>query len=276
MAIKKKIAQRILKTVPKFQKIIKDAKKRDINESDTVSLVTDMLTEIFGFDKYLEITSELSIRGTFCDLAIKLGNKFSFLIECKAIGLNLKENHLKQAVNYGANKGIQWIVLTNATVWEIFRIKFEKPINYDLVATINFETISPKREKDIELLYLLTKEGMLQNVREDYFDKVQSVNKFIIGNLMLNDAILNPIKRELRKFSDGLHIELSEIADILKKEVFKREIVEGEEAENAQARLNRFYRKSERARKKKEVSPAGKDEIKKVQAVVNDDVLAEA
>jgi len=45
-----------------------------------------MLAEIFGYDKYSEVTRELAIRGTYCDLATRIDGKFQMLIEVKAIG----------------------------------------------------------------------------------------------------------------------------------------------------------------------------------------------
>ncbi|HEV7922218.1 MAG TPA: hypothetical protein VGR02_15640 [Thermoanaerobaculia bacterium] len=53
----------------RFQPILTAAKARDVNESDTSLIVTDVMAEIFGYDKYSEVTRELCIRGTFCDLA---------------------------------------------------------------------------------------------------------------------------------------------------------------------------------------------------------------
>ena len=57
--------KRLNSAVPKFKKILEQAKERDVNESDTVTIVTDMLEEIFGFDKYSEITREFAIQGTY-------------------------------------------------------------------------------------------------------------------------------------------------------------------------------------------------------------------
>ena len=124
--IPKKVSERISKAGAKFQKVLKVAKDRDVNESDTVTIVTDMLAQVFGWDKYTEITSEQAIRGTYCDLAVKLDDKIKYLIEVKDIGLTLKENHLRQAINYGANHGISWVVLTNAINWEIYKPGFPR------------------------------------------------------------------------------------------------------------------------------------------------------
>ncbi len=53
-----RVADRLTAGIKRFQPILSSAKSRDVNESDTVILVTDMLSEIFGYDKYSEITSE--------------------------------------------------------------------------------------------------------------------------------------------------------------------------------------------------------------------------
>ncbi len=43
------------------------------------------------------------IRGTIYDLAVKLDGALALLIEVKAIGLDLKDQHIKQAVDHAAN-----------------------------------------------------------------------------------------------------------------------------------------------------------------------------
>jgi len=70
MNIPVKFIKRLSENLKKYQDVIANIKKRDANESDTVTVVTDILQDIFGYDKYKEITSEFAIRGTYCDLAI--------------------------------------------------------------------------------------------------------------------------------------------------------------------------------------------------------------
>jgi len=255
-SIPKKVIERFVKTVPRFQKVIQIAKDRDVNESDTVSVINDILGEVLGYDKYLEVTSEFAIRGTYCDLAIKLDGKVQFLIEVKAIGIELKESHVRQAIDYGANHGVQWVILTNGIEWRAYRIKFEQPINFELVCTFEFLSLKPKSEKDQELLFMLCKEGLSKNTRDDFYEKVQSVNRYVIGNLILNEPVLAAIRRELRKIADGMKIDVDEIEEIVKTQVLKREIVEGEEAESAASRVGKFYKKgvSSRTRKNKKDS----------------------
>ena len=46
-----RVADRISAALRKFQPILDAAKARDINESDTVVIVTDMLQRVLGYDK---------------------------------------------------------------------------------------------------------------------------------------------------------------------------------------------------------------------------------
>ena len=67
-----KVRERLVSGIKRFQPILSSAKARDVNESDTVTIVNDLLAYVLGYDKYSEITSEFVIRGTYVDLAIKL------------------------------------------------------------------------------------------------------------------------------------------------------------------------------------------------------------
>ena len=49
----------------------------------------------------------MAIRGTYCDLGIRLEEKLVELIEAKAIGIELNDRHLKQVVDYAATVAIQ-------------------------------------------------------------------------------------------------------------------------------------------------------------------------
>lgn len=242
MKITKKTEERIKAGLPKFQKVLAIAKARDLNESDTVAIITDILAEVFGYDKYLEVTSELCIRGTYCDLAIKLGDKFQYLIECKAIGTDLKDSHLRQAISYGANKGIQWIVLTNGADWQVYRLRFEQPIAWDLVARFDLEKVSAKNDRDMEKLVIITKEGVEKDAREDLYDKTQCVNRFVVASLIMSDVVVGVLKRELRRLGDGIGIEDSEVLALLREGVLRRDLLEGEEAEAAMSKIARHFR----------------------------------
>jgi hypothetical protein len=186
-----RVADRLASSIKKFQPIVTAAKSRDVNESDTVIVVTDMLSYVFGYDKYSEITSEFAIRGTYCDLATKIDGKVQCLIEVKAVGIELKEPHTKQAIDYAANQGIDWVVLTNGVIWKVYKVSFAKPISQELVAEFDFLTLNPKSNDDIEKLFLIAKEGFQKSALGDYTAQRQALSRFCIGAMLLSDSVLD-------------------------------------------------------------------------------------
>ena len=261
--IPKKVEERLKKEINQFQKILTTAKDRDVNESDTVTIITDMLANVFGYDKYTELTSEQAIRGTYCDLAIKLDGKIKFLIEVKAIGLNLKENHLRQAIGYGATNGIPWVVLTNSVNWEIYKIRFEKPVNYDLVCSYNFNDLNSRKQDDLYKAFLLCKEGIEKAAIEEFHDHVQSVNSFMVGAIVQSAPVISVIRRELRKIAGDIKVTKEEIETILNIEVLKRDIVQGKAAVEAMGRIKKAQKKQ--ARKKENKSEAENEIIPQIE-----------
>ena len=166
-------------------------------------------------------------RGTFCDLAVKLDDAVRYLIEVKAVGLDLRDNHLRQAVNYGANQGIPWVVLTNGINWEIYRIKFEKPIAHEKVCAFNFLELSARKSEDQELLYLLCKEGLSKAAIEAFHERVQVINRFVIAALIQSDPVLSVMRRELKRWAPSVRPTVDELRATL-PDVLKRDVIEAE------------------------------------------------
>lgn len=245
--VPKKVVDRIVAGLKRFQPILASAKARDVGESDTVTIITDMLAEIFGYDKYSEITSEYAIRGTYCDLAIKLEGTLQTLIEIKAVGIDLKDAHVKQAVDYAANKGIDWVLLTNGITWRVYRIVFAKPIDHELVIDIDFCELNPRTAGDIELLYLWCKEGWQRSVLGDFHTQKQALSRFFIGAMILTPPVLDVIKRELRRVSPDVKIEADQIRSVLAAEVIKREVMEGDKADEARKKITKVANKAIKA-----------------------------
>lgn len=243
-SIPKKVSERLFTGVKRFQPILAAAKARDVGETDTVTIVKDMLADVFGYDKYAELTSEFAIRGTYCDLAIKLDGRLATLIEVKAIGIELKEAHVKQAVDYAANQGVEWVLLTNGIRWCVYHVFFTRPIEQELVVDIDFASINPKSDADIELLYLWCKEGWQRSALGEFHTQKQALSRFYLGAMVLSDPVLSVIRRELRRLSPDVRIDVDQIRAALVNEVMKREVVEGEKAEEAKRKVSRAAGKS--------------------------------
>lgn len=247
MAIPKRVSERVVAGVKRYQPILSAAKARDVGEADTVTIITDMLADVFGYDKYSELTSEFAIRGTYCDLAIKIDGVLQTLIEVKAIGLDLKDHHVKQAVDYAANQGCDWVLLTNGINWRVYRVMFTKPIDHELVVDLDFCQMSTRSAADMELLYLWCKEGWQRSVLGEYHTQRQALSRFFVGATLLTLPVLDAVRRELRRVSPDVKIDVDQIRTVLSTEVIKREVMEGEKAVEASKKLARAAAKSLKA-----------------------------
>jgi predicted type IV restriction endonuclease len=243
-----KVSGRLGAGLKRFQPILDSARARDVSEADTVTIVKDVLAEVLGYDKYSEVTSEHLIRGTYCDLAVKLDGKLAWLIEVKAAGLDLKDSHVKQAVDYAANQGCEWVALTNGHRWMVFRVAFAKPIEHHLIADIDVSSLNPRKDDDLLLLWLLSKEGWLKSHLEDFAAQQEALSKYTIGALLLSEPVLSVVRRELRRISPEARIASDQINAVLQADVIKREILEGERAAGARKLISRAAKRALRAK----------------------------
>jgi hypothetical protein len=248
MAIPKRVADRIKSGLRSFRKVLEDAKSADRSEQDTVTIVTDMLAAVFGFNKYSELTGEYAIRGTFCDIAVKIDGKLKYLIEVKAVDKSLKENHLRQATDYAAKEGIEWVVLTNGVEWQAYRMIFEQPVRFEHVFTFN---VLDGGSDIIDMVYMLSREGISKQAIDEYHEQRQILNRYVVSALMMSDPILKCIRRELRKMAPKMKVDTGQIEDLLKSEILKRDVVEGEEMTTARRKVRRA---SKRAKGKRSAS----------------------
>lgn len=254
-----KVKNRLVEQVKRFKPIVTRARDKDVNESDTVAIITDILSDVFGYEKYSEITSEFAIKRTYCDLALKIDGQPRILLEAKAAGLNLKEQHIKQAVDYGSNSGIEWVVLTNAVHWMVYRIIFGKPVSSELVYDFDFAQINTKKESDIELLYYLTKEAMSRSGKaylDEFHSHKQILNKYTVSQLLLTDPVLDAIRKTVKKVSPDVKATNEEIQRIISEEIIKRDVIDDEHTQAAKKMISKALNAATKKAEKQPVSKA--------------------
>jgi len=240
-----KVSERISKNYNRMKKVVGNAIERDINEADTVLIISDILSDVFGYDKYKEITREFAIRGTYCDLAIQIDDSPDLLIEVKAVGIKLNEKHIKQAVDYAANQGIDWVILTNGQTWQVYKLRFEKPISAKLIFQFEFLELNPRKQADLEKLFILCKEGLQKNAMLDFSNYKQVVNKYFVGAILQDEVFVNHMRRELNRMLPKNSAGADEVLSIIQNGVLKRELVESDEAAAAGAKYRRLQKKAQ-------------------------------
>jgi hypothetical protein len=171
------------------------------------------------------------------------------LIEVKAIGLDLKDTHLKQAVDYAANQGVEGVVLTNASVWRIYRVIFGQPISHDLTYECDLLSMNPKNRARVEHLFLFAKEGQSKSVLDEFHAQRQQ--------LTATCWVPRHKRPGARCDSPGVATCISGRAGTDRRTPsgtgrtgLKRELTEGEKADDARRRIAKAQGRALRARGK--------------------------
>ncbi|MDA9155492.1 type I restriction enzyme HsdR N-terminal domain-containing protein [Methylophilaceae bacterium] len=234
--------QTFKKNYPKYKRLLIKAKDKDINEADTVDIITGILNDILGYDRYRDITREYLIKGTYCDLALKINDKLKILIEVKAIGVELKDTHLTQAVGYGATEGIEWIILTNGLCWKCYKITWKNKVESHLVYELDFGNISFRKDDDSIAVYGISKDGFKKNIVQTHYQYQQLVNKYNVGSVLLSDFIARQIRTQLKKVNPKIKIDVQIIKAILENEIIKREIVDNDLTKLFTKKIKKFLK----------------------------------
>ena len=247
------VKKRLTEQVPLYQKVLKQkleiSKNKKEHERNTVTIVVDMLNEVFGFNKRNEITQEYTIRKEFCDVAVKIKGKVRYLVEVKAIGKTLRKDYIKQAVDYGANAGIEWVVLTNGVDWQVYRIVLESKeppkLAHEQVCALNFLDMKAKNPKHQETLFMLCRQGVNKPkaLFEELYEHQQVVNKHTIAALMMDEEVHKIIARELKKLGQNAKPDKEEIAKII-KQIIMPGLVADEKTASARKDIGKTRRKA--------------------------------
>lgn len=200
---------------------LKDYKKRylsknigELDESGTRIMINTFLTSILGYTELEEIKTEFMIKGTYADYIVQTGGKRHFLVEVKAFSLDLSDKHLRQAINYGANEGIEWAILTNGRQFQFYKILFEKPISEKLVFEIDFTAEDFKVKEAHEDLIHFHRDAVAKKSLSDLWARHTALEPKRIAGLLFSPHVLSFLRKELKSKYDT-RFEDDEIIDAL-------------------------------------------------------------
>jgi hypothetical protein len=190
--------ERLRAGVRKFSKPLADFVARDVNEGDTRFLVTDFLCEALGYDKFSDMTAEYAIKGEFADFGLRVDKQLVALIEVKRVTTKLAEKHLRQVQQYGANEGLEWLVLTNGAHWQVYHLDPSLPITVQLVFEADLLSAEQPAKK-ADRLFPITREGMKHHVIDEVWKAKRATSPKAITRILASPTVVTAVRKELRR-----------------------------------------------------------------------------
>lgn len=214
---------RIKVALQRMSSALVDMGARDANEGDTRLFVTDFLCDALGYDKYSDLTTEYVVRGQYADYGIRIDNNLVAFIEVKRVGTNLNKSHLRQVEMYAVNEGVEWVILTNGAIWQVYHIGNTTPIQVDLAMEVDLLAKSKRIQKIEELVYL-SRESMIRRRMDELWQATKATAPESLGRMVLSDPVVSAIRQQLRR-ETGHRITNEEVTELLKTTVLRSEIL---------------------------------------------------
>lgn len=220
-----KAKERIKKGLRRMNGVVERAIRDDYKEADTRKIVSDVLCEYLGWDKYANLTAEQMIGSRFADYVVKKDGEQLFVVEVKQIGLKLKETHLNQARLYAIDEGIDWIILTNGDEWQAYHTALEDKVPVTKhVFTVRLSDPALKPAEKAELFYLFSEEANRKKEIDDYYYRRVALSGENLADHILSDDVINKLRISIKN-STGQRLNNSEIAIALLNRLFLPEKV---------------------------------------------------
>lgn len=192
---------KLLENLKAYHKRFLSGAFTELDESGTRIMINHFLTDVLGFAALEEVRTEYMIKGTYADYMIQLNGKRHFLVEVKAYSLTLNESHLRQAVNYGANEGVEWALLTNGKQFDFYRILFEKPIQNKKIFSIDLSDAG-NIKRAVEEIQFLAKDSVVKGGLEILWNKALALTPESLAKMLLCSDFVSQLRKTVNKSYD--------------------------------------------------------------------------
>jgi predicted type IV restriction endonuclease len=176
-------------------------KEKDAVEADTRHLVTDILCDVLGFDKYENLTAEFAVKGDFADYGIRIDKQLQAFIEVKRISQKLSASHLRQVESYALKEGVQWAILTNAQVWQAYHVMPVKGQQSEVTLIFEVDILDEtvKSSLKTDLMFLISIEGLSKGRLAEYLSAQNAISPKTLKPILLSNDVLATVRKEIKR-----------------------------------------------------------------------------
>jgi hypothetical protein len=217
---------RIRSQMKRMMKPISDLVARDANEGDTRLVVTDILTEGLGFDKYADLTTEYLVKGEFADYGLRVDQQLVAFLETKRATTKLSTKHLRQVEMYALNEGVEWVILTNGARWQVYHVGVAPgmPVLVELALDIDLmsqETVNQKADG----LFFVTKEAFKRHLIDEVWKEKVARSPRSLAAVILSDPVIDSVRKELRRRT-GHQVDPGAVAKLIRESVIREDCLD--------------------------------------------------
>ena len=196
----------------------------EIDESATRIMINSFLCEVLGYEELVDIKTEYRIRDTYADYVVQTARKKNFIVEVKAMQLDLNQRHIRQSMEYAVNEGIDWVLLTNGRQVQVYKVVFAKPVRHELFFDFDLADLKQITKAGESLAYL-SKKSIMRDELNQLWRRQAEISPERLARVIMQETFIKTLRREMKKLTK-LHYTEEELQTALRKLIAKA--VEGD------------------------------------------------
>ena len=209
------------------------ARGKDSSEEDARIILTDILSDALGYDKYNELRTELRERNGRTDYAVKLSegpnakkqDKVDFIIEAKAVHIPLRKIHVDQTLTYCLTKGLEFFILTNVMTWQLYKVKRAKDgPDAILIHEVTFSGANDP-ESIADDFFVFSKYCYLSEDWDKVATQAKATNVSDVAALLLSEKVVRTVCRMLEELHET-KIDQEAVKELIENRIIKSETQE--------------------------------------------------
>lgn len=227
---KRSIETELKRFIPIFSSLA--AKGKASSEDDARIILNDVMSYVLGYDKYNELKTEQRDRNCRLDYLVTINesskrkrNKADFVVEAKAVHVELNQSHVDQTLTYCLTAGLDYFFLTNVVKWQLFKVKrSKKKPEANLIYEVSFN-VDNSAESLAEDFYVFSKASYLAGDWDKISDHAMATNESDIVAVLLSDRIIKRVCKQLEEIH-GAKVSEEAVKDIIENKIVKSEVSE--------------------------------------------------
>jgi hypothetical protein len=134
----------------------------------------------------------------------------------------LNAKHLRQVEMYAVNEGVEWMVLTNGQVWQVYHLTAGLPVVIDLALEVDLLGDGGPSHK-ADALFPLSKEAFKRRLIDDLWRAKAATSPRSLASILLSDVVLEATRKELRRQTSH-NIDVKELGRLLRTTVVRESL----------------------------------------------------
>ena len=166
--------------------------------------------------------TEFLVKGDFADYGIRIDKQLIAFIEVKRCTQKLGIRQLRQVQMYAVNEGVEWMILTNGQVWQVWHLTGGLPVVMDLALEVDLLNDATAVQKT-DALFHLSKGAIKRRLLDELWRAKAATSPKSLASVMLSESVIEALRKELRR-QTGYNGDPSELKKTVCEEIIRPEL----------------------------------------------------